>query len=433
MATDMSAVREIEKLQIDRGWRGFAWIIVVLMTSLGIWAYFAELDEVAIAEGEVAPEGQVKTIQHLEGGIIQELLALEGDRVAKGDPLLRIELAMSGINENELSAKHDGLILTRTRLQAEIAHQSLSLPNKQAKRQPLLAAAEIQAFMARRDELTARMAALAEMLKQRKLAIQELLAARTALRKDLALSRENFAISTNLMRDNLVSKLEHLERKREVQRLEGELAALAPAIPRSKAALAEAGQRSAEEKLRAQRETMEQLARVKNDIARTEEVLIEANSQTARTTIYSPTDGVVKGLKYHTIGGVVRPGDPIMEIVPTDGRLVIEARLNPIDRGYVSLGQKAVSKISAYDFIRYGGIDGTISHIGADTVVGQDGIAYFKVLVKPEKNYLGSTAGELPISSGMIATVDIHTGRKSVMEYLMKPLIRVHREAFRER
>ncbi|MBT3333847.1 MAG: hypothetical protein HN394_20275, partial [Rhodospirillaceae bacterium] len=126
MATDMSAVREIEKLQIDRGWRGFAWIIVVLMTSLGIWAYFAELDEVAIAEGEVAPEGQVKTIQHLEGGIIQELLALEGDRVAKGDPLLRIELAMRGINENELSAKHDGLILTRTRLQAEIAHQSLS-------------------------------------------------------------------------------------------------------------------------------------------------------------------------------------------------------------------------------------------------------------------------------------------------------------------
>lgn len=429
----MDTTQQLTALQIDRGWRGFAWIIIILISTLGIWAYYADLDEVAVAEGVVAPEGQVKTVQHLEGGIIREILALEGATVKRGEPLLRIELPMSAINEKELSAKHDGLILTRTRLLAEIAGEELRLPKIQAERQPKLAAAETQAFTTRRQEITARMSALVELVQQRNLAIQELQAAQEALRKDLALSRENLAISTNLMRDNLVSKLEHLERKRDVQRLEGELKALAPAIPRTRAALAEVKQRSQEEKLRARRESMEQLARTENEIARTEEVLTEANSQAARTTIHSPIDGVIKGLKYHTIGAVVRPGEPIMEIVPTNGRLVIQARLNPIDRGYVSVGQKAVSKITAYDFIRYGGIDGTISYIGADTVVGPDGIAYFKVLVTPEKTYLGAQSDDLPISSGMIATVDIHTGQKSVMEYLLKPLIRVRKEAFRER
>lgn len=429
----MDTSQKLAALQVDRGWRGFAWIIAILIGVLGIWAYHAELDEVAIADGEVAPEGRVKTIQHLEGGIIREILTQEGSLVKQGDPLLRIELPMSAINEKELSAKHDGLILTRTRLLAEIAGDDLRLPILETSRQPKLAAAETQAFATRRQEKAARMAALGQLAQQRRLAIQELLAAREALRNDLALSRENLAISTDLVRDRLVSQLEHLERKRDAQRLEGELAALAPAIPRSKAALAEVQQRSEEEILRARREIMEQLARAENDIARTEEVLAEANSQAARTTIHSPINGVVKGLKYHTIGAVVRPGEPIMDIVPNNGRLVIEARLNPVDRGYVSVGQKAVSKISAYDFIRYGGIDGVISHIGADTVVGPDGAAYFKVLVRPEKTYLGAVPGTLPISPGMIASVDIHTGQKSVMEYLLKPLLRVSKEAFRER
>ncbi|MDA0339902.1 MAG: HlyD family efflux transporter periplasmic adaptor subunit, partial [Proteobacteria bacterium] len=150
--------------------------------------------------------------------------------------------------------------------------------------------------------------------------------------------------------------------------------------------------------------------------------------------ILSPIDGVVKSLRHHTIGGVVRPGEPLMEIVPTQERLVVEAKLDPTDIGYVSVGQAATVKVSTYEFTRYGGLEGVVKSISADSHVDPStGQTFFKVIAETDKTYLGANPGELPIAPGMEATVDIHTGSKSVLDYLLKPVIRAQSESFRER
>ena len=168
-------------------------------------------------------------------------------------------------------------------------------------------------------------------------------------------------------------------------------------------------------------------------IARVNELLNRASDQERRAVIRSPIDGVVKNMRYHTIGGVVKPGEPIMEIVPISDRLVIEAQLNPVDRGYVQEGQRAVVKISTYDFVRYGSLDGVVARIGASTNTDPAGQPYYQVVVRTNKTYLGDQQGLLPITPGMQATVDIHTGTRSVLNYFIKPVLKLRNEAFRER
>ena len=161
--------------------------------------------------------------------------------------------------------------------------------------------------------------------------------------------------------------------------------------------------------------------------------MVAATAQAKRTRITSPIDGIVKNLRYHTIGGVVRPGVPIMEIVPTHERLVVEAKLNPIDRGHIVEGQRVVVKVTSYDFVRYGGLEGKVTHIATDANSDPDGQPYFRLLAETDRAYLGEEVGSLPIIAGMRASVDIHTGSKSVIEYLLKPVLKLKHEAFRER
>ncbi len=420
-------------LDINEGWRKVAWAIAVLLAVGMAWASLARLDEVAIADGEVVPADKVKVVQHLEGGIIERIFVAEGQAVAAGDRLVRIELPVTAVNVEEIEARRDGFLLARARLTAEIEAVPLAFPPDVAARRPALAKAERQTYDAHREELTRKVAAIGQQIRQRELAVTELTAARTALRTDLKLAKENYAISEDLARDGLTSKIDHLERKREVKRLEGELQALAPAIPRARAAIGEARERLGEEKLRFQRELLEKLSRTEADIARTDQLLAEATGQASRTVIRSPVAGIVKNLRFHTIGGVVGPGDPILELVPSDERLVIQARLQPMDRGYVAVGQNARAKISAYDFVRYGALEGRITHIGADSTVAPDGSSYFEVVMAPERNYLGDRPGLLVIKPGMTAVLDIRTGTKTVMQYLLKPVIKTGQEAFRER
>ena len=192
-------------------------------------------------------------------------------------------------------------------------------------------------------------------------------------------------------------------------------------------------QRVEEERSRFRREAEDELGKSEQAIARITTLLDEATEQNVRSEIKSPIDGVVKNMRYNTIGGVVLPGEPVMEIVPTGGNLVVEAKLKPTDRGYVETGQPAVVKISTYDFVRYGSLDGTVSLVAADTSTDPDLGPFYRVVIETDKSYLGDVEGELPILPGMGATVDIHTGRKSVMDYLIKPVLKLRSEAFRER
>jgi adhesin transport system membrane fusion protein len=254
-----------------------------------------------------------------------------------------------------------------------------------------------------------------------------------ALRKDLGISREKLQISTNLLMDGLTSRLEHLDAQRDVNRLDGELKGMTAKISKARSALAEAKARQTELRERYAGTVREELGTVEIDLRRAEELLAEATAQSRRTLIRSPIDGTVKKLRHNTIGGVVRPGEPIMEIVPERDRLVIEARLDPTDRGYVRPGQPALVKLTTYDFIRYGGLDGTVVRISPDSETSSTGRPYFTVVVETDKTWLGDEKGALPISPGMEAVVDIKTGERSVIDYLLRPVLKLRSEAFRER
>ncbi|MCA1941444.1 MAG: HlyD family type I secretion periplasmic adaptor subunit, partial [Caenispirillum bisanense] len=311
--------------------------------------------------------------------------------------------------------------------------KELELPADAAARRPDIAAGERAAFLARRSELEKQLSVLKEQVEQRRQEIREFEAKQTSLASSLRLARQRLGLSSQLLKDNLTPKLEHLALQSEVQDLEGQVAVIAQSVPRARSALAEAEKRVEEETLRFRRAAQEGISEAELNIARTRELLSDATDQELRTEVKSPIDGVVKNMRYSTIGGVVKAGEPIMDIVPTGDTLIIEARLNPADRGYVREGQPATVKVSTYDYARYGGLEGVVTHVAPDSTTPDQETPYFRVLVETSKDYLGAVEGEYAITPGMQATVDIHTGTRSVLDYLIKPVLKLKHEAFRER
>ncbi|MDA0261665.1 MAG: HlyD family type I secretion periplasmic adaptor subunit, partial [Proteobacteria bacterium] len=433
LISSMSRLDEIVESHPIPSMRPLAWSIMFVLAVTSAWAFTAQLEEVSSATGEVVPVGQVKVIQHLEGGIIQDIYVSEGSRVAEGDALAQLGLSATTVNKEELEVRLDGLVLKLARLKAEARGEKLVFPQDVAARRPQFLRTENEAFQARSSELQSLVSSQRQAVNQRALEIKELQAKLSALSQDLGLARKNFKISKDLLDQQLTSRVDHLKLERELGAIDGEIASTKVGIDRAKSAQSEAREREREETLRFRRASNEEYSGTEQSIARTQEQLQKASEQAKRTTIRSPIQGVVKNLKYNTIGGVVQAGEAIMEIVPTGTAVVIEAKLNPIDRGYVEEGQEAVVKISTYDFVRYGGLDGRVSLIAPDSSTNEDGTPYFRVVIETDKNYLGARDGELPITPGMEAIVDIRTGRKSVIDYLIKPVLKLKHEAFRER
>ncbi|MDV7338741.1 HlyD family type I secretion periplasmic adaptor subunit [Terasakiella sp. A23] len=403
------------------------------LVGFAVWSFFAYLEEVSVAMGEVVPQGKIKVIQHLEGGIITDIHVQQGDVVRKGAELVQLDLGTGGVNKEELEVRLDGLLLNRARLEAEATDGDLNLPEEIVEARPGMAVATERSYQARLRDLNSRLKVLKDKMRQRELAVEELEKKMDNTRRNLNLSKRRFNMSSDLLNDKLTSKMDHLKLESEVQKLEGELRTLKTSIPKAKASVAEEMSKIDEEKTAFQREALEELGTVEQSIAQTLELLSKATDQGIRALIKSPIDGVVKNMTYNTIGNVVSAGEPIMEIVPIGENLVIEARLNPIDRGYVEENQDAVVKINTYDFVRYGSLEGKVIHVAPDSTTSQEGETYFRVIVQTEKTYLGDKEGTYEITPGMEATVDIHTGEKSVIEYLIKPVLKMKHEAFRER
>ena len=429
----MATLDELRYARRSSSWRFLGWAAAVLCIAFIVWARTASFDQFAIAQGEVAPSDKVKVIQHLEGGIVKNLYVTDGQVVHEGDPLVELQLAVTATNPDELEARLDGLALARTRLKAETQGLPLLLPMEIVARRPDLAAAEQAAFTARRTELDNRLQSAQDRVRQQELAVGELEATSNATAVDLGLSRKNLAMSADLLRDGLTSKMDHLEKEREVKLLEGKLTTLESSIPKAKAALQEAMRNFDDEKLKSNSETLAQLGQVEQEMASVKELLTEAQGQSSRRLIRSPVAGIVKNMRYHTIGGVIGAGDPIMEIVPSEEKLVIEARLRPEDIGTVKVGQSARIKVSAYDYAKFGALAGSMIYVSADSLIDDKGVPYFQVIIKPDRSYLGTSNGDLPIRPGMTATVDIRTGTKTVMEYLLKPIIRLRYDSLHER
>jgi len=446
------------------------------------------------------PQGRVRVIQHLEGGIVETIHVQEGSVVREGDALIQLNLATSGVNRNELLARLDAQVLIRARLDAQSRGVDPVYPEVEATRQPDMVRAQNRAYEARKRELENSLSVIESQMRQKELEVQELEARMRSLQtkrrdlgsstgplqqqlrqkelevqemesragvaqRNLELARERRKMSESLLKQGLVPRMEHLQLEAETESLEGELQNIRASIPRARASMAEIRARMADElqavnseinnlepslprarvavqelkqkaegeRAKFRREAEEEITSVEQALSRIGELLKEATEQRGRALVRSPIDGVVKNLASNTIGGVIKPGDPIMQIVPTDETLVVQARLNPTDRGYVREGQRATVKVSTYDYVRYGGLDGEVDLVAPDASLTKDGTPYFQVTVKTQKTYLGENPGDLPITPGMQATIDIHTGTKSVMDYIVKPVLKLRHEAFRER
>lgn len=410
------------------------WGAALAITAFIVWGMFAELDEVAVAAGEVIPSEQLQVVQHLEGGVIESIAVREGDPVASGDLLMRLNLAAGGINREELLSRRDGLLLTQARLKAEIAGADPAFPPDLRERRPAMAQAEMQTFEARRSAYESDMAVLSEKVQQRHLQVAELTAGIRAMRNDLELARQRLSMSADLLEEGLTPRMEHVEIEAEVERLVGQIDVLERKLARARGGISEAEAEQARERQAFRRRASEEMSTVERDLSAIRETLNTATDQVRRAEVRSPIDGIVKNLRTSTVGGVVRPGEPIVEIVPVSDALEVVARLDPKDRGYVEAGQRAVVKVSTYDYARYGGLEGTVERISASTNTDdQTGQPYYEVVVITKQTHLGDAEGEFPITPGMQATVDIHTGTRTVLDYLVRPVLKLQHEAFRER
>ena len=432
----LAANNPLNQLRKEYGFgrvRAGMWVISILLFILIGWSFFAKLDEVAIAIGEVVPQDQLKVVQHLEGGVVEEILVREGDPVQAGDLLVRLKLGASAVNMSEIEAAIDGFQLTRMRLEAEAQRREPEFDPEMVARRSDLAESELAIYEARLDELARRTAVTKERIRQRRLEYDELIAHRDALQRDFGLGQERLQMSSELVEEGLTPRMEHVSLQAEISKMEGELDVMKASLPRASAAIKEAEAELAEEREAYTRRAIEELGEVRRRINTLAETLNTASDQDKRTDVRAPIDGVVKTLRFNTIGGVVQPGEAILDIVPKSDQLVVRAKLDPKDRGYVIEGLPARVKVSTFDYARYGDLDGKVELIAASTDMTQDGVPYYNVVVRTDKTYLGDEAGQYEIQPGMQATVDIHTGKRTVMDFLIRPVLKLRHEAFRER
>lgn len=414
-------------------WRTLAWLVIAVIIGAGVWASVAELDRIAVAQGVVAPKSRVRTVQHLEGGIVEKIMVSEGDRVKAGQPLVQLDLGVGGLNTNEIQVRLDSLRLERSRLQAEASQIDLHLPDEETARQPDLSDAERAAYKSRKREYETSLAVLRDQRSQKELEVDSIATRLSAARSRLEPIRGQLDIADKLAPSNLMPKMQALGITRDYKDVEGEIAALEASLPQAQSSLAEARQRELYERNRFRKDAAERLREVETEIARQVELQARATDRMNRTVVPSPIDGVVKTLSLNTIGGVIGAGEPIAEIVPSGEKLVIEAQVSPNDIGLIRVGQPATVKISTYDYLSYGTLEGNISQIAADATVDSEGKHFFRIIVEVARDHLEADGRRFPISAGMKADIDLLLGKRTVLRYLIEPVLKLRRESFRDR
>lgn len=409
------------------------WVVSACLLSALSWAHFAVLDEVTKGEGKAIPSSKIQVIQNLEGGIVSEIFAREGQVVNKGDVLLRLDDTRFLSNQGETEADRLALIARIERLTAEAEGRPVTMPEEIARSAPQLAEDEQALYRSRQQRLQSEQRTLGEQLRQKSQELAEFRAKAQQYRASLGLLQQELNMSQPLVATGAISQVEILRLRRSVVEMRGALDATNLAIPRAEAAVNEIKSKVDESELAFRSDAFNEL----ND-ARTELKKITATSsaiedRVSRTTVISPVNGIIKQLKVNTIGGVVQPGSDMLEIVPLEDNLLIEAKVRPQDVAFLHPGQKAMVKFSAYDYTIYGGLKANLELISADTITDDEGKSFYLIQVRTEKSHLGSEEHPLLIIPGMIATVDIITGHKSVLDYLLKPVLKARNEALRER
>ncbi|MEM6588953.1 MAG: HlyD family type I secretion periplasmic adaptor subunit [Pseudomonadota bacterium] len=420
------------------GGRGVWALLVVIglgMAAFFAWAWLYEIEEVTRATGKVVPSRQLQVVQSLEGGIVAALQVREGDLVHEGDELARIDDTSAGSDLGELREREAALMAAEARVEAEAAgSDTIAFSDDLANRAPAAVAAETQVFLSRQKQLLAELSVLDDQLAQREAAFREATANVSKLEAQLAPLREETELTEGLVESGSVPRVEFLRLQGDLAQIGGELDISRARIPGIEASIREAQNQIASAQSSYVLTAREKGAEISGELAILREAMRAADDRLTRTSLRAPVLGTVNRLHVTTIGAVVQPGAPIVEIVPRDDQLLVEAQINPRDVAFIRPGHPASVKITAYDFLVYGALDGTVERIGADALTDPEGNQYFQVMVRTEESALpAASEGTLPISPGMVAQVDIQTGRKTVMDYLLRPLRRAQAEALRER
>lgn len=414
------------------------WICVSFIVIMLVWASYAEVDEVTHGEGKVIPSSKVQEVEHNEGGIVKEILVREGDIVKKGAPLLRIDDTEFASSLEERRTKYHTLMAEIARLQYELADdtsktESIQYPAEVQKEMPGLIESQNNIYEARRIDKGNSFRILENQVKQKSQELKEAKTREGQTARTYELSKKELDLTKPLLEEGAVSEVEILRLERTVNDLLGEKETAELAVTRAEYALQEAKERLAEVDAKFRTETLVELGKKQEEMQRLSEVLKADTDRVDRTTVRSPVDASVKRVLVNTIGSVVNKDEVLVELIPIDDNLLVEAKVRPKDIAFLRPNQKAQVKITAYDFSIYGGLEAELEYIGADTVTDENGNPFYHIRVRTDKNHLGKGDQTLPIIPGMVATVDILTGKKTVLNYILKPFNKMRENALRER
>lgn len=401
------------------------------------WASFAEVDEVTRGDGKVIPSKKTQTIQSSEPGVVQEILVRLGQQVHQGDILVRLDSTLNTSNLGEVEAKSRTLQAQIARLRIESEGKAAAgyvCPDALRSVAPEVCANEANLLASRYDALRKKLSTMGERVEQRQRELNEATQNAARIGESLELAEKELDIITPLANRNIAPKTELLRAQRAAVELRGQQAANKETIAKVEAALREARNGTQEVDLQFRQDALAELTKASAELSVINQTAKGAQERLRRTDIRSPVDGVVNTLTVNTVGGFVNAGGHVMDIVPLEDALVVETKVKPADIAFLRQGQQALVKITAYDFSIYGGLDAVVEHVSADSVYDEQARETFYIVqVKTDRSFLHYRGKDFPIMPGMVAQVDILTGKKTVLDYLLKPILKARQESLRER
>lgn len=411
------------------------WAAVSFLFISVIWANFAVLDVVTTGQGKVIPSTNIQTVQNLEGGIVKDIRVRIGEIVERDQILMVIDDTRFSSSLKEGEVQIHALEAKISRLSAEASGEELTFSEKLNKEFSHYIQNETSLYDSRKRELEVKLNILKEQEGQIKQELLELKGKSEQMQRSLTLVERELQLTRPLAKDGAVSEVEILRLERTVNDLAGELEQIKLSIPRVESTLVGAQRKIDELLITFRTETIAELNTTKAEYRRLLEIQRAAEDRFSRTVVRTPVRGTVNQIHINTIGGIIQPGEDLFDVVPLNDTLLIEANIRPSDIGFLRPDLEATVKVSAYDFSIYGGLKANVEHISADTIMDDKGDPYYQIRVRTtDRNFLIGKHGErLDIIPGMSATVDILTGHKTVLEYLLKPIIKARQNAMRER
>lgn len=408
------------------------WLACIGILWLIVWSSFAKIDERTRGSGKVIPSQRIQTIQNLEGGIVSEMFVKEGDRVKKGQPLMKIQDVSFTGSFNEKQLKINELKAKSYRLNAESSGRGFSVPTSDRQGMSQLISQEANLHMSQQNQLSNAVAIIDAQISQKGKELLENRAKREELKNAYDLISQEMAITEPLTKNMVVSEVQFLQMKRQAAMIKGDYQATAHAIARIQENIGELQKRRMEIVYEFRNKAKQELNSVTAEIQQIKESESVLADRVDRTIVRSPVNGTINQILVNTIGGVVKPGMDMLEIVPEDDMLMVEVKIKPSDIAYIYPGQSANVKFTAYDFSIYGGLKGTVKHVSANTITDERDNSYYLVRIATDKSFLVKDGKPLDIMAGMTVDVDILTGKKTVMDFILKPILKVKQNALGE-